>query len=430
MNNSPMLNTYQSKGTTDEQTLYDHLIDSAQTDSSEQILDDFHSLFIESRGFRKPEVNLALERIVRKKNAEQSFNYIFNRCFHIVINRWQMQPHTQRDIPRLINLFNNLPTGGSLANTSSGSIRQLVKNFTSTEQFVKLKRLSEVIDNKQGGNSAATASVGNLIHRYPCLYDYCLLGDDSSEEHQQTVRRVKHQTERHFEMSLSRYVTYKVRTNQTDTAGLVMPHKELILPVKNPTLLSDHELNRSLKHYVGKVEGGQSYKAISQSFASNTVHTKNFGAFKDDLYEYVLGSMDSKYSQGQFNKKLFNLLQNTHPECNQQKPTEFLMMRTSSQLLNFLIVDSPTQPEHYVFIDLITNLGVTRTVGLFLKIVLFSKKVRPYLEKRFSILFNHYESFTREGVPWLVRSLENMQLALSVHFGKVDLSGLKQSQLR
>ncbi len=67
--------------------------------------------------------------------------------------------------------------------------------------------------------------------------------------------------------------------------------------------------------------------------------------------------MDTKYRQGQFNKKLFNLLQNTHPECNQQKPTEFLMMRTSSQLLNFLIVDSPSQPEHYIFIDLITNLG-------------------------------------------------------------------------
>jgi len=200
--------------------------------------------------------------------------------------------------------------------------------------------------------------------------------------------------------------------------------------VKNPTLLSDKELNRSLKHYVGNVEGGHSYKSISQSFSNHTVHTKNFGAFKKDLYEYVLGSMDTRYSQGQFNKKLFNLLQNTLPEYDQQKPTEFLMMRTSSQLLNFLIVESPHQPEHYIFIDLITNLGVTRTVGLFLKIILFSKKVRPYLEKRFSILFNHYESFTREGVPWLVRSLENMQLALSVHFGKVDLSGLKQNQLK
>ncbi len=423
MNNSPIFNAYQAKGSSDDQVLYDYLINSVQSDSSEQLLDDFQVLFIEGRGFRNPQVYTALEKIVRAKNVEQSFNYIFNRCCHIVINRWQMQPQTQREIPRLIHLFDNLSTGNN-----GNRIRNLVKNFTLTDQFVRLKRLAEIIDTKQTGNNVT--SVGNLIHRYPYLYDYCLLGDDSSDEHQQTVRRVKSQTERRFEVNLSRYVTYKVRSNQADSIGLILPQTELILPVKNPTLLSDQELNRSLKHYVGKVEDGQSYKSISQSFANHTVHTQNFGAFKDDLYEYVLGSMDSRYSQGQFNKKLLNLLQNTLPECDQQKPTEFLMMRTSSQLLNFLIVESTHQPEHYVFIDLITNLGVTRTIGLFLKIILFSKKVKPYLEKRFSILFNHYESFSREGVPWLVKSLENMQLALSVHFGKVDLSGLKQSQLR
>ncbi len=45
----------------------------------------------------------------------------------------------------------------------------------------------------------------------------------------------------------------------------------------------------------------------------------------------------------------------------------------------------------------------------------------------FSKSLNHYESFTCAGVPWLVKMLENMQLALSVHFGKVDLSSLRHS---
>ncbi len=428
MNHSSMFNAYQSKESSDDQVLYDYLISSVQTESAEQLLDDFQALFIEGRGFRHPKVYVALEKITKAKNVDQTFNYIFNRCCHIVINRWQMQPDLQREIPRLIHLFDKIRGGeGSSYNTSS-RVRQLVKNFTQTEQFVKLKRIADVIDSKQSGGQNAT-SVGKLIHRYPYLYDYCLLGEDSSDEHQQTVRRIKSQTERRFEVNLSRYVTYKVRTAQAANSGLILPQTELILPVKNPTLLTDKELNRSLKHFVGNVEGNHTYKSVSQSFVNHTVHTKTFGAFKDDLYEYVLASLDAKYSQGQFNQKLRSLLQNTLPECNHQRPTEFLMMRTSSQLLNFLIVESPHQPEHYVFIDLITNLGVTRTVGLFLKIILFSKKVRPYLEKRFSILFNHYESFSREGVPWLVKALENMQLALSVHFGKVDLSGLKQSQL-
>jgi hypothetical protein len=158
-------------------------------------------------------------------------------------------------------------------------------------------------------------------------------------------------------------------------------------------------------------------------------YTQSFGAFKDELYEYIRGSLQGKYEQGSFNKKLFDLFQNTYPECNQQKPTEFLMMRTSSQLLNFLVVEGNKNPNHYVFIDLISNIGVKKTIGVLLKIVLFCSKVKPYLEKRFSILFNHYEGVSREGVPWLVKTLENMQVAFSVHFGRVDLSSLSRSRL-
>ncbi|CCQ64455.1 hypothetical protein CWATWH0401_2376 [Crocosphaera watsonii WH 0401] len=40
--------------------------------------------------------------------------------------------------------------------------------------------------------------VGNLIHRYPYLYNHCLLGDESSQENQQTVRKIKTQTEKRF----------------------------------------------------------------------------------------------------------------------------------------------------------------------------------------------------------------------------------------
>jgi hypothetical protein len=193
--------------------------------------------------------------------------------------------------------------------------------------------------------------------------------------------------------------------------------------------LSDGELNKSLKHFVGTVENGQTYQSLSKSFSNHIAYAQSYGAFKDELYEYIRNSLSGKYQQGNFNKKLFELFQNTYPECNQQKPTEFLMMRTSSQLLNFLVVEGSQKPEHYVFIDLVSNIGVTRTIGILLKIILFCSKVKPYLEKRFSILFNHYESFSREGVPWLVRTLENMQIALSVHFGKVDLSSLRRSQL-
>ena len=71
-------------------------------------------------------------------------------------------------------------------------------------------------------------------------------------------------------------------------------------------------------------------------------------------------------------------------------------------------------------------MGTTHTIGLFLKLVLVCSKVKPYLEKRFSILFNHYESFTRDGASWLVKSLEKVHIAFSVNFGNVDLSFLRR----
>ena len=136
-----------------------------------------------------------------------------------------------------------------------------------------------------------------------------------------------------------------------------------------------------------------------------------------------------KVSRGQFPQKLYSVLQNTLPQCDHQKPSEFLMLRTSSQLLNYLVVESSQKPEHYIFVDMISNMGVTGTVAMLLKLVLMCNKVKPYLEKRFSILFNHYEGVSQEGVPWLVQALENMQIAFSIHFGRADLSCLYQIRL-
>jgi hypothetical protein len=85
------------------------------------------------------------------------------------------------------------------------------------------------------------------------------------------------------------------------------------------------------------------------------------------------------------------------------------------------VVESPQQPHHFVFLDLSSNLGVTGSIGLLLKIVLFCRKVKSDLEKRFSILFNHYATFPRNKVFWLIEALENLNLAFSLNWGNLIL---------
>ena len=406
----------------EEQVVYDHLLYCVQNQPPDRLISNFHYLFIEAKGYNDRKVRSALEKIVNSRQAEQDFNFFFNRCCHIIVNHWQMQSQLQPAIREFIDLFNHLLSPESVYSRTSKRLRQLVKNFTQTKQYTKLQRLGRVINQK----STNTNSVGNLINRYPYLYQHCLLSEDSSYEAKQAVQKIQFQNQSKFEFNLSQYVTYQVRLGQMIRTGQLSKEKtRLIKPVKNPTLLTEPELGSALKQFVGKVEYGYTYRELSQTFLTYNANVSCYKSFKDNLYEYLVGSIDNKYGRHQFNKKLYNKLQQILPQCHHQKLNESLILRTGCQLMNFLVVENQKRPNHYVFVDLITNLGATRTVGLLLKLVLLYRKLKPYLEKRFSILFNHYESFAKEGVPWLVRSLENLHLAFIVYFGKADLSCLK-----
>ncbi|MBD1833482.1 hypothetical protein H6F61_12540 [Cyanobacteria bacterium FACHB-472] len=415
---------YHRQTSIEEQQLYEHLLHWVQEESPSRMIERFRQLFMDGVGYSEPRIWMALERIASSKQAEQEFRFIINRCCHILINRWQMHPQLQASIPDLVDIFEHPPSVGTVRSRSARRFRELVRIFNQTEQYLTLRRLAQVMTEAAEANGNGSKPLGSLIRRYPYLYEHCLLSEDSSYEHQQTVRAIQSRIQRDFEVDLSQYVTYQVRRAQMSRKASPVGAERIIQPVHNPTLLSDRELGVALKQFVGKVEGSHTYRDLSQSFITHTSQTPSYRAFKWDLYEYLTSSIDPEYGKRQFNDRLYAQLKNTLPSSDCQRPSEFLIVRTCSQILNFLVVESPQRPNHYVFVDLITNLGATCTIGMLLKIVLLCRKVKPYLEKRFSILFNHYEAYARDGVPWLVKSLENMNVALSLHFGDADVSCL------
>jgi len=410
----------------EEQQLYDHLLYCVQVELPSELIERFQRLFLDGARYVDPQIWLALEKLTMSKRADQDFKFVLNRCCHILINRWQMQPQLQGAIPQLVALFENPPDPRKVQSRGARRLRQLVQLFTETEQYLTLQRLSRVMSETAEASGNGSKVIGSLIQRYPYLYEHCLLSEDSSYEHQQTVRQIQARVQRRFELDLSQYVTYQVRRAQAVRTQSIEALDKVIQPVKNPTLLSDRELGVALKQFVGKVQGSSTYRDVAQSFLTHTTQTASYKEFKNDLYEYLTASIDPAFGKRQFNDRLYTHLKSTLPHSESQRPSEFLIVRTCSQLLNFLVVESPQRPNHFTFVDLITNLGATLTTGLLLKIVLLCRKVKPYLEKRFSILFNHYESSTRDGVPWLVTSLENLNIAFSVHFGSADLSCLNQ----
>jgi hypothetical protein len=414
----------------DEQELYQHLLKLVKSESPTHLIERVRTLFIDGVGYPDLEISQLIEKITTSEQTEREFNSILNRCLHILINHWQMESKTQAAVPELVTLFEESSSSSTYRLSQSRNtrrLRNLVQQFSQSEQYTHLQRLVQVVDTK--GDTPVDENsqpLGTLISRYPYLYAHSLLGDSSAYEHQQTVLQLQAEKQRQYEVELSRYVTYKVRQAQLSRQLSASQYQRVIQPIQNPTLLDDRELYVAVKQFAGKAEGSYTYRDLAQNFITHSSQTLTFREFKDDLYEYLIPTIDSEYGKRQFNDKLYQQLKDTLPQSDSQKLNDFLIVRTCSQLLNFLVVESIQKPNHYVLIDLLSNVGPVFVMALLLKIVLVCRKVKPYLEKRFTILFNHYDGYTRDTVQWLIKTLENLNVAFSTNFGTADLSFLSK----
>jgi hypothetical protein len=404
-----------------EQTLYDRLFEWAERTSPPTAIDAFHKLFIEGTGYSDLEARRAIEKIVHEKFIEREFKFILNRSCYILINRWLMQPAWRNFIPELIALFDLSPVTVTRSRVTQ-RLRELVQKFTDTDQYLALRHLAQVIA-AEDRHSEPDIPLGKLIHRYPCLYEHTLLTEDSSDELRRRVRTLQVQAQNKFEVDLSHYLTYrKLRTphlipNGSDShAG----HWSSQF-IKNPTLLSDRQLDEAIELFTGRVDGSNTLKDQAKHFMAYSRDTRSYRTFKEDLYVYLTAAVDPKYGQRQFNQSLYWYLQSMLTENDSQRMSEILLVTTCRKLLNYLIVESSQQPSHFIFNDLMANLGTVPTIGLFLKIVLLCSKVKYHLEKRFAILFTHYEACVKESVTWLVEALEHLNIALSTNFGSMKL---------
>jgi hypothetical protein len=404
----------------EEQRLYDHLLKAIQSENPDKILDRVRALLIEGSSYDDREILLSLDRLVLSDSAFQDFQFILNRCIHILTNRWQGRPHSQSAVPQLISILESTPTTPIDFTRSKANrrLRDLTRQFRGTDQFQSLRRLSCVLEQ----NSTTLENqqpLRTLIRRYPYLYPHCLVSDGSTLEDQKSIRSLQEKMQHNYELDLSKFVTYQVRRS----AVTHQRSDRALHPVANPTLLPDADLNEALKQFTGKIRNGCTHRDLAERFMIHSQYQQQtFKGFKGDLYEYLIDSVEPEYGRCQFNNQLHQTLREILPDNDGAEFNEFLLLRTCSQLLNFLIVQSPTQPKHFIFVDLLSNLGPILTTSLLLKLVLICRKVKPYLEKRLSILFNHYECHTQGSVQWLVMAMEHLNIALSTNFGKVNLA--------
>ncbi len=410
-----------------EQIIYDRLLYAVQVEPPAQVLQRFRSLFIDGSGYSDTEVWSAIEKLAQEKAADRDFPLVINRCCYILVNHWQMQVSSHGAIAELIFMLQNLTPLRTTYSRIARRIRFLLETYLTGEDYHKLARLNIVLNTtaaaKPTRHNIAELPLGRLINRYPYLYDYSLVSEERTCENVQTVRRIQQDLHKKYELNLSEYFTYQARRSRL-IAHLGKEGARDLPRVSNPTLLSTRELGMAFSKFVGKVEGDATYRDLSRSLLSRIETQPTIKSFRDDLYQYIISGVDREYGNRGFNDRFYKTICNMLPNRDLQQLDEFSLLRACNHVLNHILVESPQNPRHFVFMDLITNLGVVFTTGLLLKIVSICHKAKPLIESRLSILFNHYESSTCDGVPWLVKSLETWNVAETIHFGKIDTSSL------
>lgn len=428
---------YLQQPSREEQLIYDHLLERRKLDYPEDVLERFLSLFIDGSTYSDPKILEAVHRVAMSRLAEQEFKYLLSRCCRILTNYWWFQPHFRWAVVELVELL-SLATPGVAATFATKRLRQLTRQFLQTEEYQSLRRLAQVVEGTSPSPRPKPAeepsrlllpsdrpvitpkqkTLGSLIHRYPYLYPHCL-GGEASDGGQRAIEEMQAQTQRQYERDLSRYVTHLVQQSQT--------HQPRSGNWTNPTLLTDQELKAAVRHFAGKMDGQRTCREASRRLLTYSAQGPSYREFKEHLYQYLtssFGTEHTKYREHHFNSWLHTHLRNTLPQSDTERVSSFLIGKTCHQLLEALVA-SPQQTNHYVFLDLISNVGATVTIGLVLKVLLLYNNLRSNVEKRFAVLFKHYEHLL-DGVDWLIHSLENLNIALSIHFGKVSFPCINQ----
>ena len=394
-----------------ENHLYSYLQDCRQRLDADQVLQHFHRLFIQAEPVADPDVWESLVELAHRPHAEREFKYTLNRCSYTLVNPWSTEPKNHWAVPALVQLFEQIPTAPTVVSETK-TIRSLSQSFTQTEQYAALRRFANLIDDQLAAAiPLAEQPVSKQLKRYPFLYDSSLLTKDSDQHQKSQVGKLRQTAEAKLGVQLARYC------HQAERGGSKT--------VENPTQLDSTELSAALNYYTGKVEGNRSHRDLAQMFRTYSKTVRSFRDFKEEFLEYLLSPLadaDPRYVNNHFRRSLRQYLRDTLSDFDDQRLTDFVVITTCQKLLNFLVVQGRQQPVFRRFWNLLHEAGHTLTVGLLLRVVLFCSAVKPWLENRMTVLFNYHEKHICKEVPWLVGTLEHMNVALLTNFGKFGYS--------
>jgi hypothetical protein len=381
----------------EEAEVYDYIRQLASKPSSEAI-EAFYQLFFQGNAYPQKDVSIALARIVKTTDADSYFKYVINRCFYIIGNVWRLDKNRHEALRRLITRAENLPT--KVANDPV--VRRLhhhLHAYLKSDLYLVLRRQMRLLEEEDTTPCEENRLFGENLRRFFFVQEAVVTTKDIPLSYRNSIRQQQAQIARKTRQRIDSYLASRRQNAQVE-------------PLPNPTLIPDTHVLQAIEAY--QPEQPNSCLNEARRFEQYYRSLRTIGELKQEIREYVLAPLieaDSRYANNRFTRRFQNML-----NCidfkdhipNNDVSTTILCQR----ILQHLIVKDIHHRDTTEFQEMICLVGYQVVTTVLLRIVMFWKRIRSWLEDRFGILFHIYESYHKHDVEWYVQAFEHMNLAL------------------
>lgn len=424
----------------ESKVIYDYFFNCASHESPQTVVKEFNSLFVQGKN-QDVKVSKALNKILIFSISQKQFNQIFSYCFYLILNCWVINPEL---LFYGSELFNTIEVSNRYSSYDRfrKQLIELISRYKNSQEYLKLKATINIInlsnkekynnklqinteDSKEISDSQKNSqeNIDFYLPRYTFIYQYLTPQLPELTELNKFILSLQSTHSKDFEIKLSKHIIYRFRLKQVAKMKLLSQGAgKVITKVDNPSLLSERAFRIALKQYIGKVDTKQTILEGSQKFVADHQFNNSYQEFKQDLYEFLTENIQPRNNNYQFKQKLKNKLESTFPQSAEKSINNTIVLQTCRQLFSFLVIETKSSPDHQKFADLIVNLGTVQVIKILIKIVLICPESKSDLERKISLIVNHYQLQKIQDMPWVIKVLEHLLIAFSIYYGNIDVS--------
>ena len=387
-----------------QEIIYKFFIHHINNSASEVVLQQFKKIFIELIAPVNPKLIQAIHIIV-EFDSQLEFNNLFKRCCYILLNNWITHRKYQfaRDLIQIIShrILNEPHPDNCLK-----ILRVWLTNFVSTKDYEDLK-LSVLKYSEYHQVEVHWTS------RYqPYLLAAQYLDAKNTVEERQTARRLSQQLKDKYKFDLAMY------TSHSQSAAFKLQKHY------NPTLLGDEALRLIKIILVNR--GSLNYRSLANVFINQSQNI-TYKQFKEYLIKYLFYYDKKFYNNDIYLEQITNILDNFHPENDEETVSGGLYLRTCNYLIKSLTVENSGKPTP-LFLKCVAQQNPLTLAILILKIILISPYSQTYLELCFARLIQYYQGESAGDCQWLINFLEVCQIALTIYGENVQYNLVNMSE--